>query len=174
MSHDIDIVLREAVPSDGPAVQQAMKEIASETDFLTVTQSDMDLPDAVMAAQLEQLYHSDNNLLLLAVANDQIIGIASVKGENYPSVAHVGEVGICIYREYWGMGLGHLLLEEVIHWAEELDVIKRLELKVQVRNERASYLYQKLGFTIEGRQARAVLSSDGTWEDAYVMGLLIN
>lgn len=171
---DIEIVIREAIFEDALAVQKAMSEIAEETDFLTFTKSDMSLPKELMASQLEQISLSDNNLLLLALANEDIIGIASVRGESYPSVAHVGEVGICIYKDYWGMGLGQMMLEEVKAWSEELDVIKRLELKVQVRNESACHLYQKVGFQIEGRSPKAVLSSENEWEDVYVMGLLID
>lgn len=174
MSQDIDIILREALPTDGTAVQKAMKEMAGETDFLTLTTSDLSLPEALMANQLEDLYHSDNNLLLLALAGEDIIGIASVRGDSYPSIQHVGEVGVCIYKEYWGLGLGQLLIGEVINWAQETGLVKRLELKVQVRNERACHLYQKFGFNIEGRQHRAVLSSDQTWEDVYGMALLID
>lgn len=171
---ELEIIVREAIPADAAAVQQAMIEISEETDFLTITKSDMSLPESIMAQQLEQLYDSDNNLLLLAFANEKIIGIASVKGDSHPSIQHVGEVGICIYKKYWGMGLGQMMLEEVKAWSEELDIIKRLELKVQVRNESACHLYQKIGFQIEGRSPKAVLSSENEWQDVYVMGLLLD
>lgn len=171
---ELEIILREAVPADAYAIQKAMTEISEETDYLTITASDMVLPEHVMAQQLEGLYDSTNNLLLLALVNEEIIGIASVRGENALSVQHVGEVGICIYENYWGMGLGQTLLEEVKAWSSELGVIKRLELKVQARNSAACHLYRKVGFQIEGRSPRAVLTSDNTWEDVIIMGLLID
>ena len=61
-----------------------------------------------------------HNLLLLAIYEGTIIGTASVKDpDSQFRLSHVGEVGISILQEYWGMGLGTLMLEEIIiSWAE--------------------------------------------------------
>ncbi|QIL46034.1 GNAT family N-acetyltransferase [Vagococcus coleopterorum] len=171
---EIEIIVKEAVPEDALFVQRAMADLSEETDFLTITQADITLPESIMANQLEQLYQSENNLLLLALAGDKIIGIASVKSDSHPSVSHVGEVGICIYKEFWGIGLGNMLLEEVKSWAIESEIVRRLELQVQVRNKRACQLYQKVGFEIEGESQRAAISSEGEWQSVYTMGLLID
>ncbi len=40
-------------------------------------------------------------------------------------------------------------------------VLRKLVLNVQVRNERAVHLYKKLGFEIEGCQARGACSAEG-------------
>ena len=45
---------------------------------------------------------------------------------------------------------------------------------VQVRNERAVHLYKKLGFEIEGCQARGACSAEGEFLDVYLMGKLID
>ena len=37
----------------------------------------------------------------------------------------------------------------MIDWADHTPAIRRLELTVQARNERAVHLYQKFGFDIE-------------------------
>ncbi|VTT12723.1 histone acetyltransferase HPA2-like acetyltransferase [Streptococcus suis] len=60
-----------------------------------------------------------------------------------------------------------------MHWAEEMDVLKRLELTVQVRNQAAVHLYQKLGFNIEGTQIGGARTDEGEWLDLYYMGKLI-
>ena len=52
-------------------------------------------------------------------------------------MAHVGEIGLSILKDYWGMGLGSLLLEELLEWISEVGLLTRLELTVQARNERA-------------------------------------
>ena len=42
----------------------------------------------------------------------------------------------------------------MIDWANHTPTIRRLELTVQARNERAAHLYQKFGFDIEGTKKR--------------------
>lgn len=55
-----------------------------------------------------------------------------------------------------------------------MDVLKRLELTVQVRNQAKKVrLYQKLGFNIEGTQIRGARTDEGEWLDLYYMGKLI-
>lgn len=75
----------------------------------------------------------------------------------------MGEVGISILKDYWGLGLGTMLLEEVLIWVKENGVLFRLELDVQTRNERAVHLYQKMGFEIEALMKRGARTDDGTF-----------
>ncbi|WP_269796669.1 GNAT family protein, partial [Streptococcus sp. SM3] len=70
--------------------------------------------------------------------------------------------------------LGQILLEEGIEWAHSTGVLRKLILNVQVRNERAVHLYKKLGFEIEGCQARGACSAEGEFLDVYLMGKLID
>lgn len=81
---------------------------------------------------------------------------------------------MAVLKDYWGHGLGRILLEEVIVWAQEIGLLKRLELTVQVRNERAVRLYQSCGFDIEGTQKRGARTDMGEWLDLYYMGRLID
>ena len=72
------------------------------------------LPPETLEEELDYIYESNNNLLLLAIYEGTIIGTASVKADSQFRLSHVGEVGISILQEYWGMGLGTLMLEEII------------------------------------------------------------
>ncbi len=71
------------------------------------------------------------------------------------------------------MGLGTLMLEEIISWAKEMGVLFRLELDVQVRNERAVHLYRKMGFQIEAVMPRGARTDLGEFLDVYKMSYLI-
>ncbi|MDH6363296.1 RimJ/RimL family protein N-acetyltransferase [Enterococcus sp. PF1-24] len=174
MSEDLDITIREVLPDDAAALLAVSQQLGKETDFLIMDEAGMDLLVADLALQLELLYHSENNLLLAAWLGDEMIATASVRGDDAERLQHIGEVGISVLKEYWGLGLGHLLLEELIAWAQESQLIYRLELTVQVRNQRAVALYQHLGFAIEGTLARGARSSDGEFLDVYLMSKLIN
>ncbi|OJG38926.1 hypothetical protein RV01_GL001964 [Enterococcus dispar] len=151
-----------------------MKKIGGETDFLIMDEHGLSLTEEQLAMQLAAFLESANNLSLVALAGEKIIGMASVLAEDNPRVAHIGEVGISILKEYWGMGLGAAMMEEIIWWAENSGVIRRLELTVQTRNKRAIHLYQKFGFTQEGKMQRSFLTAQNEFIDAYLMALLID
>ncbi|EGP4714975.1 MULTISPECIES: GNAT family N-acetyltransferase [Enterococcus] len=173
MSEEIGIILREAVPDDAKDILSMMEQVNSETEFLALDEAELLLPPETLSEELSYMYESNNNLLLLAINEGTIVGTASVKADSQFRLSHVGEVGISILQEYWGMGLGTLMLEEIINWAKEMGVLFRLELDVQVRNERAVHLYQKMGFQIEAVMPRGTRTDLGEFLDVYKMSYLI-
>ncbi|EMF0085651.1 GNAT family N-acetyltransferase [Enterococcus hirae] len=174
MSEEISLTIREAQPNDASELLAMMQQVEEETDFLVMDEKGMELTPEALALSIEYLQDSNNNLLLLACMGQKIIGVVSVKtGEQY-RISHVGEVGISILKDYWGLGLGTMLLEEVLIWVKENGVLFRLELDVQTRNERAVHLYQKMGFEIEALMKRGARTDDGDFLDVYRMSLLID
>lgn len=173
MSEEIGIILREAVPDDAKDILSMMEQVNSETEFLALDEAELLLPPETLSEELSYMYESNNNLLLLAINEGTIVGTASVKADSQFRLSHVGEVGISILQEYWGMGLGTLMLEEIINWVKEMGVLFRLELDVQVCNERAVHLYQKMGFQIEAVMLRGARTDLGEFLDVYKMSYLI-
>lgn len=172
--NDVVVTIRPTQPTDAPQLLQVMKKIGGETDFLIMDEHGLSLTEEQLAMQLAAFLESANNLSLVALAGEKIIGMASVLAEDNPRVAHIGEVGISVLKDYWGMGLGAAMMEEIIWWAENSGVIRRLELTVQTRNKRAIHLYQKFGFTQEGKMQRSFLTAQNEFIDAYLMALLID
>ena len=77
-------------------------------------------------------------------------------------------------KPYWGNGVGQFLMETMIDWADHTPAIRRLELTVQARNERAVHLYQKFGFDIEGTKKRGARTKMEEFLDVYLMAKLID
>lgn len=123
MSEEVGIILREAVPGDAKDILLMMGQVNKETEFLVLDEAELLLPPETLEEELDYIYESNNNLLLLAIYEGTIIGTASVKADSQFRLSHVGEVGISILQEYWGMGLGTLMLEEIISWAKEMGVL---------------------------------------------------
>ena len=86
--------------------------------------------------------------------NDEIVGLVNITADQRKRVRHIGDLFIVIGKKYWNNGLGSLLLEEVVDWAQASGILRRLQLTVQTRNQAAVHLYQKNGFVIEGEQER--------------------
>lgn len=173
MSEDFDVSIREAIPKDAGKLLEALRKIGSETDFLLLYEEEMALDVSELAFQLDALYQSENNLLLLAETGENIIGIASIKGDSHELTRHIGEVGICILKDYWDLGLGTLMMEELIERASASDVLFRLELTVQHRNLRAIHLYKKMGFQTECVMERGFRTAEGEFLEVDLMSLMI-
>ena len=75
-----------------------------------------------------------------------------------------------VIRQYWGSGIGTLMLDAAIAWAKDTNIIKKINLRVRTDNKRAISLYEKKGFLREGR-IRKEIFIDGKYYDHYWMSL---
>ena len=104
----------------------------------------------------------------------EFAGVLNIVSTNSPQTNHIGDVFIALQEKYWGYGLGSLLMEVALDWAEQTPMIRRLELTVQARNSRAVHLYEKFGFKIEAAKERGAKTKDGEFLDVYLMSRLID
>ncbi|HNW04309.1 MAG TPA: GNAT family N-acetyltransferase [Oscillospiraceae bacterium] len=99
---------------------------------------------------------------------EKVIGMAGLEQGNRARIAHTATFGICVHRDYQDQGIGAALMKQIIDLADNWLGLTRIELEVNVDNERAIHLYKKFGFEIEGRKRMAILR-DGQYVDAYLM-----
>jgi len=174
MNEDVDVTIREALPEDAEQIVEVSQTIAGQTEFLVMDEYGTNLPLNLLENQLDTIYNSDHQLLLIALVKEQIVGSASVRSSEEKRVGHIGEVGISLLKDYWGIGLGSVLLEEVIDWAQQSQQIRRLELTVQKQNTRAIHLYEKYGFQTEAVMPRGATGDDGRFLDVLLMSKMID
>ena len=167
-------MIREAIPSDAKEILEFSTKTGSETPFLVYGPEGLDLSESFETMYLEGLMDKENEIMLIAtINNEEIIGLASVGSSHKEKIRHVGELGITVAEEFWGFGIGTVLMEELEIWARESKVIRRLELIVHADNERAIHLYEKMGYTVEGTLTRAMMVDDKFY-DGVMMSLLID
>ncbi len=77
-------------------------------------------------------------------------------------------MGIAIRKDYWGMGIGKMLMQGCIDWCYEKG-IDQLELDVVTQNKRAISMYESLGFKNYGTKKHAMKYGDSTYADEYFM-----
>jgi RimJ/RimL family protein N-acetyltransferase len=106
--------------------------------------------------------------LLLAVADDEIIGSLHVEASRFG----FGEIGMMVAREWRGRGVGSALMTAAIDWARERGLHK-LSLDVFAHNTAAIGLYRKMGFVEEGRRIKHYRRANGELWDSIEMGLLL-
>ena len=171
---EYELLIREAEPNDAAELVAFLNRVSLETDFTSLDGDGILLTSEEMEIFLNKQASSDNQITLLAFLNDKIAGIVNITADQRKRVRHIGDLFIVIGKRYWNNGLGSLLLEEAIEWAQASGVLRRLQLTVQTRNQAAIHLYQKHGFIIEGRQERGAYIEEGEFIDVYLMGKLID
>ena len=67
MSEEVGIILREAVPGDAKDILLMMGQVNKETEFLVLDEAELLLPPETLEEELDYIYESNNNLLLLAI-----------------------------------------------------------------------------------------------------------
>lgn len=171
---ELQVTIREAVPEDAAELLAVLKIIGKETPFLVMDEKGLELTTEEMMYNLADLYESSNNVLLVAFVDGSIVGTASVKASAKQRMEHIGEIGISLLKEFWGFGLGSLLMEEILLWAKASKVIRRLELTVQDRNQRAIHVYEKMGFQTEAIMKRGAKTDEGEFLEVHLMSQLID
>ncbi|WP_208559207.1 GNAT family N-acetyltransferase [Marinilactibacillus kalidii] len=156
MREEIEISIREAIPSDAASLLACLEKTALQTGYMTMGEEGSGLSVEEEAHHIAEIYDSEINCLIVALLGEEIIGMATIHAVDKPKIKHIGELGIVVDKTYWGFKIGTELLKEVMHWADESEVIERIELKVQQRNERAIHLYEKYGFELEGIMQKGV------------------
>ena len=163
------IRIRPATEADAEAFMAHLRAAGAETDFLTFGAEGPGRTLEEERASLRLTAASDNRFHVIAERDGVIVAGLTFFAGTRPRLRHVGEFGVSVLRECWGLGLGRRMLEMLIAWAERGGVIRKINLGVAPSNTRAIALYESLGFTVEGRVTRTVLVN-GVLDDTILMG----
>ena len=77
-------------------------------------------------------------------------------------------LGMSIRQKYTGMGLGSFMMKIALDQAKA-NGFEQVELGVYSDNDRARYMYKKMGFKEYGMNPRAFKLKDGTYRDEIIM-----
>ena len=164
--------IRLAINKDAKELSEVRLQIDGETQNL-----DREKGEAYIdKSGFEEIIQTDNakmnNLFLVAVINERIVGYSRCEGNHLKRYAHKVEFGVCVLKDYWGLGIGTNLLKECCTWADS-NGINKITLNVLETNEKAINLYKKFGFKIEGILENDKFLSDGQYYNTIVMGRFI-
>ena len=140
-----DAFLRSPCEKDAEEMLQFIIKASDETDYL------MKYPEEYADFTLEQ----EKGFLNEAYQNENVMMIASV--------------AIALLQEFWNLGIGTRMFEELIRIAKERDGVCQIELDFIEGNSRARCLYEKMGFRITGVKPDAIRMKDGTFVNEYMM-----
>lgn len=163
----LDVIVRVAQVEDARAIIGLSQEVGSQTPYLTFGKTGIDLTVAEEADLIRRYHQAQNSLLIITEVDDQIVGMANVTEGNNQKQRHVGELGICLVKEYWGYGLASMMMDMLMDFVAHSG-LKVLTLEVVKENQAAIKLYQRYGFTQVGTMSKR-LNVDGIFYDSYLM-----
>ena len=98
---------------------------------------------------LRAIRRSSHAAVLVAEADDRIVGRLSISRDPHPASRHVADVGLMVAQDARRTGVGRALMQGAEEWARAVGVTK-IELHVFPYNTAALALYDDLGFRREG------------------------
>lgn len=127
-----------------------------ETEFLSCTPEEFRVTVEEERAFLRRYERSERDCMIGAWVNGALAGNVSIAAVGGGSrVRHRAELGICVRREFWGRGVGSMLMDAAIQTAECAGY-RQIELRTAADNDRALRLYERFGFVEFGRCPRAL------------------
>ena len=167
----VELLVRNAVASDARALRETMQRTHAQTDYLLSYPDEQSVDDEQEARSLEETERSGNEVEIVAIIDGRIVGSAGVSAvRSRRKVTHRARFGISILKEYWGMGIGRVLMESCIDSARRAGYAQ-LELEVVADNERAVSLYRCAGFEEYGRNPRGYRSAASGYQELVHMRL---
>lgn len=163
-------ILRSPEENDAEAMLTHTRKTVEETYFLSRYPEEVETTPERQLRMIKEMREDESRLLLSAFVEGRPVATIGLNGvSDHIKMCHRATFGLFVEREYWGMGLGSLLIGEASKAAQEMGY-EQMELGVFADNERARALYRKMGFEEWGRKKRAYRLKDGTYVDEIVMG----
>lgn len=162
------LLLRNAREEDAEALIAYLKTVAGETRFLAEEPEEITLTIEEECHFIHEQNANERNLMLLGFLDGELVGEGTFIGMRQKRFQHRINMGIDLYQKYTGMGIGTVMMEQMIRIAKE-NQIEQIDIEVLTTNQRAISLYLKMGFEIFGRLPYNMKYKDGSYADSYWM-----
>lgn len=163
-------LLRSPKEEDAEIMLKFITRASGETDFLMRYPEEwesytIEREQTILRASSE----SPDNLMITCFLGRKIAGNCSITFRTGMKDRHRASVGIALLRDYWNLGIGTKMFQELIGIAKERGDVRQIELDFVEGNTRARVLYEKMGFRITGVKPDAIRLKDGTFVNEYMM-----
>lgn len=170
LKNNQSISLRSPHIKDSEKILEFVKKIYQETDFLARNPEEFSLSVEEEEKYLENLTNHPDNTMILCEMNQQIIGNCQVSRLTHQKMAHRCQIGIAVLKDFWGLGIGSVLMNEMIAFAKK-KAYRQMELAYIEGNQRAKSLYERKGFREVARIPEAIKTKQNTYVAEIIMQL---
>ena len=162
------IEIREISQEDIKGFHACLDEVAREKAYLALERA----PTLAETRVFVEAAIKRGDVRVIALDGDALVGWCDISPHQYPSMKHVGQLGMGVRKSYRGRGIGRQLLGRALEQARKTG-IEKVELDVFSSNKAAIHLYHSSGFVKEGVRSCA-RKTGNTYEDIIQMGCFLN
>lgn len=167
------LIIREPIEEDAKNMIEYLNIVGGESDNLLFGKDEFRLSVEQESEYIKKIQKDPNIRMILGLVNSTVVSIAEIRCLSRKRISHNSEVAISVKKEYWSLGVGSSVMEELIRFAKEHELIKNISLGVKASNERAIKLYEKFGFVKVGSH-KDYLNINGEYDDEYIMDLYLD
>ncbi|WP_425414716.1 N-acetyltransferase family protein [Peribacillus kribbensis] len=167
-------VIRTGKIEDAEVTLDIQKSVVCEREYLIAYPEEFNKTPSQQREWIQSILENENETIIVAEKDGEVIGwIVFESTQNRKRLSHTGSFGMLIRNNYRGMGIGKMLLQVLLEWAENNPLIEKVSLAVFSTNHRAISLYKKMGFIEEGRKINEFKFDDNEYVDDILMYKLV-
>ncbi|CAO5682405.1 MAG: hypothetical protein HEEMFOPI_01658 [Holosporales bacterium] len=166
-----EYIISEAKIEDAEEIVFFLNNVGGETDFLTFGKNDFPYSGEDERKIIENCLILKQDLMLVCTFKSEIIGHLFLSRSKQTRLAHIANIGVSVYKQYWGEKIASMMLLKSIEFAKK-NGINRLEVYVRKDNLMAINLYLKLNFEIESIIKKNI-KINNDYYDNYLMVLFL-
>ena len=120
-------------------------------------------------AIIDRMNAAEDEAMMICIVDGKVAGNCGIHFNSNLKTRHRAGVAIALCKEYWNLGIGTRMFEEMEKLALTKPYVTILELDFVEGNTRARALYEKMGYKITGIRPDAICLKDGTLLCEYMM-----
>ena len=168
------ILIRHVIESDIDGVWNNFNEVVDEKIYLPV------LFPVRSKFEKQSWFHNiqkEREICIVAIhptmaSPYNILGQCEISNLEWDAATHVGSLGIIVQRNFRDLGIGFNLIDKAIRESKRLNK-EKIILSSFLDNERALFLYKKIGFKTTGIRKKQFYM-DSVYYDEVLMELWID
>lgn len=161
-------ILKSPCVEDAEKLLNYIKKSCGETDFLLRYPEEWNITVEQEVEWVNRLRSSPNTLGIACYVDGEVAGNCEISFRSGIKTSHRATVAIAILKDYWNLGIGSAMFEELITAAQKRGT-EIIELAFIEGNNRARHLYEKFGFRVISQKPNAFKLKDGTYRDEFYM-----
>lgn len=170
MVHNKNCIIRTGALKDAATLLEISNFVVSEGEYLIAVPEEVEKSSLEEEReQLQKIVNNDNETLMVAEIEGVVVGSIKIRANWLKRMSHTGTISMSLGKDYRGRGIGKLLLQAMLDWAEKHPLIEKVNLGVFSTNHRAISLYKNMGFVEEGRLVKEYKIHENTYIDDVLM-----
>ena len=161
-------ILKSPCVEDAEKMLNYIKKACGETEFHLRYPEEWNISIEQEEAWVKRLLTAPETLAITCYVDSEVAGNCEITFRGGMKTSHRATIAIAILMEFWNLGIGSAMFEELIAAAKERGT-EIMELEFIEGNDRAKYLYEKCGFHVVCEKPNAFKLKDGTYRKEFYM-----